>query len=155
MNKFFPLPQRPAYADKLKFPADITELTSANISELMGKYTEMYSYAAAEAAKAEVQLLLAETEERKTETRILNSRPNIVHLEKWRKDLVVDSDKTMLKLHEQVKKAQVRLRYAKMYLEIFDRYLNALSRELTRKTNDTQQSVGSLKRLDKLKYNTR
>ena len=150
--KFFPLPERPKYADALKFPQDITELTPANISELMGKYTEMYSYAAAEAAKAEVQLLILATGGKKVETDILQSRPELLHKEKWRKDLIINTDPQKVELLKKEQHWQIRLRYAKMFLEIYEKYLNALSRELTRKSTDTTQSINSLKRRDRLNF---
>ena len=32
---------RPVFADTLKFPQDITELETENVSDLLGKYTQM------------------------------------------------------------------------------------------------------------------
>jgi hypothetical protein len=49
--------QRPKYADSVKWPDDITQLTAQNVSELLGKYTGLLCFAQSELAKYQQEIL--------------------------------------------------------------------------------------------------
>jgi hypothetical protein len=132
----FPLLPRPRFADTLRFPADITELTAANVSELLGKYTQLYAYANQELALLGVRLLRVQFQRDIRRNEIFRKRPGLNGIERWRRDAVLDEDSQM----EQLGAAENLIERQKVMLQMaqtnFDRYLVALSRELTRKTTE-------------------
>jgi hypothetical protein len=137
----FPVTGRPSFTDKLKFPEDITELTAANVSELLGKYTLLWSYVNQDRARLEVQLLRLQRLDSLRVNQMLRDNHRLNHIDKWRRDAVIAEDEQMETLKQQISSVQAELKYASMYLENYDRYANALSRELTRKTHEMPMSA--------------
>lgn len=60
-------------------------------------------------------------------------------LERWKRDAIIDRDADVEMIRREKAKIQEEKIYAEMYLANFEKYLNALSRELTRKTAETHR----------------
>jgi hypothetical protein len=125
--------KRPKVADTLMFPSDITELTSANVSDLHAQYTELYTYANQELAKANVAIIQLQTEEAFLRNKIFIESPRINQLERWRRDSLVEADPRLEAIHKSLVKFRVEKEFAQMAVTNYDKYINALSRELSRK----------------------
>ena len=142
----FPEVERPAFIDKLKFPEDLTQLTAQNVSALHGKYTQLYAFANQELAKLEIKTLRIRQQEAIRRNEIFVERPSINSLDKYRRDAVYKSDDKMESLGQEM----FRLECAKVatvsFKDSYDRYLQALSRELTRKTSDDRLYRGQIQR---------
>jgi hypothetical protein len=132
-EKFREIP-RPKFADALRFPDDITELASANVSDLHAKYSELYTYANQELARANIAILKLQTEETFLKSKIFVENPRINHLERWKRDCLIDADPRMEEIYRLLSKFRVEKEYAQMAVTNYDKYINALSRELSRKT---------------------
>ncbi len=130
----FPEIQRPPFADTLSFPADLTKLESSNISELHGKYTALYAYANQELSKANVTILRLNTKISIETNRLLRERPSLNHQERWRRDAVLDGNPVIEAITAQIGQVKVLKTYAEMHVVNFEKYLAALSRELSRKS---------------------
>jgi hypothetical protein len=128
-----PVFDRPAYADKTKWPADITQLTSQNISELIGKYTGLLAYVEAQMSKYDQEIIKAEAMLESKSTQMFLDNPGIAHLEKWRRDQKIASDDGVIIIKSALTIARVKKTQAAMYVKNYERQINALSRELTRK----------------------
>lgn len=129
---------RPKFADSLKFPNDVTQLTGQNVSELLGKYTQLLTYVSEQHTFATVSVLDLETRIVSLANRIVVEDPKLSHIEKWRRDQIVDSDPRIFNLRVKLLEAKKHKEVAYMYISNYDRYISALSRELSRKlaTND-------------------
>ena len=136
----YPAVPRPAFTDRLKFPEEITELGSANVSDLLGKYTLLWSYVNQDAARLKVTLLRLQHQESRRTNDMFRENPRLSHVEKWRRDAVVSEDSYIEAVRQQISRAEAELEYANMYLANYDRYINALSRELTRKMSEYQRA---------------
>lgn len=128
---------RPKFASTLVFPSDITELTAQNISDLIGKYTLLYSYANQELSKLNVLILQSERREEIRVNDLFRTRPSLNQIEKWRRDSVLAEDTEIEEIRTNINRLQIQKEFTQMYLSNFDRYVNALSRELTRKTHES------------------
>ena len=133
LGPFYEVP-RPAFADSLKFPEDVTKLDAMNVSELHGKYTMMYAYANQELAKANVALLRLHSRVALRRNTVFRSRPTLNSQERWRRDAILDSDSDMEIIEAQITSVKMEKTWAEMFVANFERYLTALSRELSRKT---------------------
>jgi hypothetical protein len=129
---------RPKFADSLKFPNDITQLSAQNVSELLGRYTQMLAFVSEQHTIATIRILEAETRLSHTASKIVIEDPKLVHLERWRRDQVVDTDSRMMLLKADLLKAKKVREVGWLYCQNYERYISALSRELSRKlaTND-------------------
>ena len=127
---------RPKFSDRLKFPDDITELSPANVSDLLGKYTQMYAFANQELALVNVKLLALQTDESRRVTALFCSNPTLNQQERWRRDAVVDTDKKIQEISREVSLCKQKKEMLQMFLANYDRYLTALSRELSRKSHE-------------------
>ncbi len=132
-----PTVARPKFTDSLKFPEDITELGSANCSELLGKYTLLWSYVNQDVSNLKVRQLKLQQREQLRLNQIFRENPAVNRLEKWRKDSVIAEDTYIEAIRSAMLTTNMQLETMNMYLANFDRYINALSRELTRKTHET------------------
>ena len=128
---------RPSFADTLVFPDDITELEAANISELHGKYSLMYSYVNQDLARLTVRMLQLQTKESLTINGICRANRGLNTVERWKRDTILGQDSDVEMLRAEMAKIQQAKVFAEMYLSNYEKYLNALSRELTRKTAET------------------
>lgn len=133
------LPQfgRPAFADTLRFPADITSLDARNISELLGKYTAMYSFVNEQQGKISGKLLNLQTVESLLRNKMLRDAPSLNNLERWRRDTVLDADPAIETLFEQQQILKGQRDHAGVFLGNYERCITALSRELSRKMQDS------------------
>ncbi len=127
---------RPKFADTLRFPDDLTLLLPANISELHGKYTQMFVFANREATRLTVEILRAETQESMAVTRLFRRQPAINSQERWKRDAVVDSDAEIESFRAAVARYKQERELARCYADNYDRYLAALSRELSRRMHE-------------------
>lgn len=131
--------ERPAFADTIKFPDDITKLPLSGVSMLNGQYTGMYAYAVAELSKANVQVLRIRSE-------IFVRRNNIARTgitngrKKYAIDLDTRIDKRLEELTLMENKAEELVKQLESYVIIFDKYMGALSREMTRRTAEMQRT---------------
>lgn len=125
---------RPAFTDTLRFPEDLTVLSDANVSELLGKYTMLYAYAAQERSRAYLEELKADQELSQVEAGITSEAPQIQHIERWKRDAILASYPEIQKARMKQFMAVQRKEIAGTYASNYDRYVQALSRELTRKT---------------------
>ena len=133
LGSFYEIP-RPAFADTLVFPDDVTKLEASNVSELHGKYTQMYAYANQELAKANVALLRLNARVSVRRNAVFRSRPTLNAQERWRRDAVLDADKDMEIIEAQITAVKMERTWAEMFVGNFEKYIAALSRELSRKT---------------------
>jgi hypothetical protein len=132
----FPAFLRPKFADTLRFPHDITDLTAQNVSELIGNYTELYAFANAEVARLTVEILKMETQISLRKASMLREQPSLNAQERWRRDTVLDCDFVVIGANSRIDDFKADKEFALMAKDNFDRYLTALSRELTRKTHE-------------------
>jgi hypothetical protein len=130
---------RPAYTEKLRFPDNITELPAQNVSELLGKYTQLYVFANAETCKCSVRILRLQTALSLKKAALLRDDPHLNTLEKWRRDTVLDCDEEIMNMEAAIGSLKSEQQVAETARDNFDRYISALSRELTRKTNEEQK----------------
>lgn len=124
---------RPAFADSIRFPNDLTQLTAANLSDLLGKYTRLYAFANAEACKCNVSLLRIDTQESLRRATLLRERPFLNNQEKWRRDSVLDCDPAIMRYQSERLLAKQNRLFAETARDNFEKYIAALSRALTQK----------------------
>lgn len=136
-GELFPSIVRPKFADTLKFPSNITELGTMNITDLIGKYTALYAYANQALSAANIEILKCQSAIDLMKQYLTRSNPMMNSQEKWRRDASVDSDPRMEKLIKDQNVARQRKEQCQMYVANFDKYIAALSRELTRKTHES------------------
>jgi hypothetical protein len=136
-NKF-PAIGRPSFTDKIRFPDEITELSDYNVSDLLGKYTLLWSYVNQDFARLKVRKLWLEQQEARRANEYLRTNPRLNHVEKWKRDALLKEDTIMEELQQQLTNVNAELEYTAMYLANYDRYITALSRELSRKMNERQ-----------------
>ena len=133
----FPKIVRPQFADSLQFPAEnMTKLPSSQIADYLAKYTELHAYANQELSAIKVRLLMNGTEDSVTRNKLLRERPNLNGIEKWRKEAVMDSDEEIEKLYTESQSLKVAQTQLEMLTVNYDRYIQTLSRELTRKLSE-------------------
>jgi hypothetical protein len=137
LSAVFPLPlqNRPKFADDLRFPDNLIQFPAEVISELHGKYTKLYVYANEERTKLIVKLLQLETKETQIRALVFRERPQINQQEKWRRDAVLEEDPRMRSLLHEISFTKIQKEWADTFVANFDRYLIALSRELSRRSN--------------------
>ncbi len=136
----FPVIERPSFTKTLKFPEDITELGAKNISDLHGKYTLLWTFASQDLARVNVQILAVETSISFRRNAIFRNRPMINQQDRWKRDAILESDPDIENLELQLAQAKAEKEQIQMWLNNFDRYLTALSRELSRKMNDQDRN---------------
>ncbi len=128
--------QRPKWTDRLSFPDDVTRLNAANVSELLGKYSQLWAYTNQELCKINVAILRLQTAESRRRNEIFRRNPAVNSQDRWRRDAVLESDPLIEKFLHEIEVNKMRRTYTDTYLANFDRYINALSRELSRKMNE-------------------
>ena len=129
--------QRPDFADTLKFPSNISTLSPANVSELHGKYTLLYSYANQEWSRNQRQHLIEKTEEERLflvvalndedYKKARDAKTKEVHLQKY---------ENFRKVKERLRQLHIERITIEMWLKNFEMYIASLSRELSRKVHD-------------------
>ena len=136
MPSLFRRIHRPTFADTLRFPEDVTQLSAANVSDLHGKYTQLFAFANQELSLVNVRILELQTAESLRINAVFRDNPSLNQQERWRRDAVLDTDIEMEKIHRQLAMAKAEREMTQMYIGNFDRYLVALSRELSRKSHE-------------------
>ena len=124
---------RPSFTDKLRFPDNITDLDSGGVSELLGKYTQLYAFANAEVCKANMALLRLDTRESLRRATLLRQQPSLNAQERWRRDTVLDCDADISALNAERLQHRLAKELAETARGNFEKYIAALSRELSRK----------------------
>lgn len=134
---FKPIP-RPAFTDALFFPDDVTKCSLSDVSRLHGQYTALYAYVVSECAKLGQEALRIESELFVRKNNV--TRTGLTYgKNKYKIDVEVRADMSMEKLHLKLHKVREHEEVTKRYLEIYDRYIAALSREMTRRTAEMKQ----------------
>ena len=133
--KYSSLPEfpRPKFTSTLRFPDDITELASANVSDLHGKYTQLFTFVNQELSRVNQELLRKHTEENQIRNVIFRERPTINSQERWKRDAVVSEDPRMESIAADVQGLNIQKLQLQMFVDNYEKYLTALSRELSRK----------------------
>lgn len=139
VSGMFPAIKRPTFADTLRWPKDITALSASNVSELLGKYTALYAYANQELAYINVAILELQTRESIVINAILRQNVSLNAQERWRRDASIDTYREVERVRRTITKKKSDREYTQMFIANFDRYLTALSRELSRKTSEQNQ----------------
>ena len=134
---------RPTFADKLKFPLDITQISASEVSLLHARYTEMFAFVNHELARCAVRILELETAMSLLQNRLFRERPSLNATERWRRDAIMAESPEMEKLEQKVLREQQERKMHEMYKENFERYLTALSRELSRKNFEYEMARDS------------
>lgn len=130
---------RPKWTDKIRFPDDITELHSSNIADLLGKYTQLWALVNQDSCRITQELLRYDAAEQSRINEMIDRRPAINTLEKYKKDGVFGADPKIASYRRSRKSLHIQKAATEFYLTTYDKYINALSRELTRKaTVETQ-----------------
>ena len=127
---------RPDFADTLRFPNDLTLLAPANVSELHGKYTQLFVFANREATRLSVAIMREETQESLAVSATFRRFPAINSQERWKRDAVLDSDPTIEGIRQRISHFRQEQETAKMYAANYAAYCAALSRELSRRMHE-------------------
>ena len=128
----FPEIHRPEFTDQLRWPDDLTVLPAKSISDLLGKFTALQVYANQEHARIQSLLVEAQTEIQLRETEVFRANPAMNHQERWKRDAVVSSDPVIMELTRRIGRLKAEREYASGFALNYERYVNALSRELSR-----------------------
>jgi hypothetical protein len=126
---------RPKFVDHIRFPDDIYQLTPQNVSELHGKYTKIYTFCNQALASAAIRITHYEAEIYKAKQKVHLEKPSLISLERWRIDHITSSDPEVVRLSSLLLKNKMKKDYLTGIVENFDRYLIALSRELSRRSS--------------------
>lgn len=127
---------RPDFADTLRFPSDLTQLAPANVSELHGKYTQLFVFANREATRLSVEIMRAETQEALAVSATFRRFPAINAQERWKRDAVLDSDPEIENIRRQISVYRQEQEIAKCFAANYQAYIGALSRELSRRMQE-------------------
>lgn len=126
---------RPDFADSILFPADITELDSAEVSRLMGSYTEMQVWAATHAATLGMRIAETENMLEAIKSNIYGNSPSILtSLNKNEREEKLSTYPRVQKMKHQLRLLHAERSRAETYASSYERFVNVLSRELSRKT---------------------
>lgn len=135
-SRVLPLPefQRPAFLDSLIFPANITQLDSGSLSGLIGKFSLAYAYACSLRAGADVDLMAAELREQVSRAQLYRERPALISsLERHKRDAILEMEPAIIAAKTAAVEARQKREYAWHMIQAYEKLLNALNRELTRK----------------------
>jgi hypothetical protein len=127
---------RPEFADTLRFPNDLTQLAPANVSELHGKYTQLFVFANREATRLSVEIMRTETQESLAKSSMFRRFPAINSQERWKRDAVMDSDPEIENTRRQISSLRQEQETAKCFASNYTAYIAALSRELSRRMQE-------------------
>lgn len=125
--------KRPAFADSLRFPTDVTQLTGQNIGELMGKYAALLAFVEQESTSWTILELRTEQELEQQQTQFMLVNPRTVFLERWRLDIRMKQDLKIQSLRVRLSKIRELKERAASMVRTYDRLINVLSRELSRR----------------------
>lgn len=133
--------QRPAFADTLRFPTDLTKLGAQNLSELMGRYAALLAFVEQEATTWEIQEIKTEQTLENTQTKLMVESPRLALLEKWRLDLRLRQEDSVKDLNRRLTVIRTLKVRARSLVKTYEQLIGILSRELSRRlsTNDGQR----------------
>lgn len=125
---------RPKYASDLEFPDDITKITASEVSKLHARYIGLQTYALAERAKIDVKILEIESERNRLTTQKRSQLFTSGNHKQWEQKAIIDSavDKFEEKLLP-LRQTQILIQSR---IDIFEKYIIALSRDLTRRQHE-------------------
>lgn len=125
---------RPAFLDTLRLPANITQLGDAELSDMLGKYTAAYAFASTQRAAEDIAMLDIENKIARRRATIMGQNLQMITtMERYRRDAILEIDDQLMDLQHLLKLHKQRREWAFTMVGSFDRILNTLSRELTRK----------------------
>ena len=126
--------QKPKFMETLIFPAEaITSMDSEQVSDLHAKYTLLYAYANQEMATVTVSVLRQHQKRNIRENQIFRRRPAINRLDKWRRENIIEEDHQIEQIRSTLSELQIRKEVLQMLLVNYEKFIAALSRELSRK----------------------
>lgn len=130
--------ERPKFTDSMRFPDDVTQLTAHNLSELMGRYASLAAFVEQEATTWSMAVIRLEQELEEAESQFMLKNPKTLFLERWRLDNRLRQDLTLRSIHRRLTGARALRERAQSLVRIYERLINVLSRELSRRmaTND-------------------
>lgn len=128
-----PKVERPSFADTIKFPESLIELSSANISELLGRYTLLFSLVNQDLASVNIDLLRTYAKETAKINEMFRRNPSMNSQERWKRDAIIEEDPDIEAIRSERSLLLQTKELCEMYLKNYESYTNALSRELTRK----------------------
>lgn len=126
--------KQPEYLSDISFPEDITQINAAEVSKLHARYSALQSYALSEKAKVDVEILAKESERHNTITRKRYSLSTLPSTKQWEQKSIVDH--SALGIEEELVPLKRKQIVIQSRIEIFERYIVALSREMTRRMSE-------------------
>ncbi len=126
--------ERPEFIESLVFPAEtLTALDAEQVSDLHAKYTMLYAYANQSLADANVSILSLQNRKTERENTIFREQPRINSIEKWKRDAKLKEDEQVEYFNRSLTIHHVKRIQLEMMIANFERFIAALSRELSRK----------------------
>lgn len=125
---------RPAFADSLRFPDSLADLPPAAISDLIGKYTVLMVYAQQDLAEISRDLIRIDYEERNALAEMLVQRPQLNTIPKHQRDGVIETSPSIRFIRKRQTEALLRKEHTVMFVNRFQSFVNALSRDLSRRS---------------------
>jgi hypothetical protein len=130
---------RPSYTDKIRFPDDLTALHSVDLGRYHGRYVGLHVYASSELAKINVEELRIESEiSQKRSHRFLSLAAQQVP--KWQLEIQLEANIHIQELRRRLLEVKVKKERVLSYMLNFERYANALSREMSRRAAEARMS---------------
>jgi len=132
---------RPKFADTINFPVDLTQLRSDNLSELMGKYAALLAFVEQEATTWRIHELKVGQQMEDAKGEFLAENPKLLFLERWKLDARMGAAVKTQNLARRITTIRTLKERAESLVRTYDRLINVLSRELSRRlaTNDGQR----------------
>jgi len=129
---WLPKVERPDFADTLEFPHDITQLDPAGLTRLMGRYEVLRAYVLFDYADSKQMELDAQTKLKEQISKCSMEVNTGAKTPKYLVDREIESSEEIILLRNILVKAQSLKIRQEAYLEVYERFVSALSRELTR-----------------------
>lgn len=126
--------ERPRYADSIRFPDRLSELSPANVSDLIGQYTVLLAYAQEDLAELSREMVRLDYEEKSVTARMLVQRPQLNTIPKHQREGVIETDASILIIRRQQKEAAMKKEHTAMFVARFQSFISALSRDLSRRS---------------------
>lgn len=114
-------------------PDDITQLEAANLTELIGKFTQLQAYVNAELAECEAEIIRLRAKMREEKVTFFVTKPGLNNQEKWKRDAVLEAEEGVRKVQRGIEQHEADAKIIRCYVENYERYISALSRDLTRR----------------------
>lgn len=116
-------------------------LDSEQVSDLHAKYTLLYAYANQGLTEANVTIMRLHGQRGQRENEMYRRQPQINSLDKWRRDAKIREDEQIESINARLSHQNVIKAQLEMLLQNYEKFIAALSRELSRK-NYERPAVG-------------